>query len=122
MALRLLVVIVYESLNEKTNKLDDLISIIKFHEEQHMEASNDPETGVNNPVDKCMSLNYNACVPLLQRALQIEIEKNKLLEERLSKIETILKNNNNFTLYMLFLYLLHRIFTHGLHVCVFILL
>ena len=59
--------VVYESLNEETNKLDDLFSIIKFHEEEDMmEESIDSETGVNNPEGKCMNLNYNSCVPLLQ--------------------------------------------------------
>jgi hypothetical protein len=83
--------VLYESLNEETKELDHLFSIINFHDEEDMMESIDSETGVNNPKGKCMNLNYNSCVPLLQRALQIEIEKNKLLEERLSKIETILK-------------------------------
>jgi hypothetical protein len=93
--------VIYESKNDETKELDDLACIVNFHDASDMKGGIDEETGVNNPEGKCMNLNYDSCIPLLHRALQIEKQKNEILSEqiltlenRILQIENILNNNN----------------------------
>ena len=93
--------VIYESKNDETKDYDDLNCIVNYHDASDMKESVDEETGVLNPEGKCLNLNYDSCIPLLHRALQIEKHKNEILSEqiltlesRLTAIENILSSNN----------------------------
>ena len=58
---------------------------------ENLDGGEDVETGVQNPASSCLSVNYDGCTAILHRALQIEIEKNKKLEQRLTLLENQVK-------------------------------
>ena len=93
--------VIFESKNDETKDFDDLSCIVNYHDADDMKGGIDEITGINNPEAKCMNINYDSCIPLLHRALQIEKQKNEILndkietlEARLTTIENILNSNN----------------------------
>ena len=65
----------------------DIMSCVNFAESKGMVGGVDLETGVNNPADVCMNLNYDSMIPLLQKALKRSMDRTAALENRLEILE-----------------------------------
>ena len=65
----------------------DIMSCVNFAESKGMAGGVDPETGVNNPADICMNLNYDSMIPLLQKSLKRSMDRTAALENRLEILE-----------------------------------
>ena len=61
----------------------DLMPCVNFAESKGMVGGVDPETGVNNPADVCMNLNYDSMVPLLQKSLKMAMDRITALENKI---------------------------------------
>jgi hypothetical protein len=92
--------VIYNSIDDEKKGYDALGHLVNFVDDTTMKEGVDI-TGVNDPEGKCMNINYDGCIPILHKALQIEREKNRILEERIEtlenrilQIENILNNNN----------------------------
>ena len=64
----------------------DIMPCVNFAESKGMIGGIDPETGVHNPVDICMNLNYDSMIPLLQKALKKALMRIEILEEKFSQL------------------------------------
>jgi hypothetical protein len=58
---------------------------VNFAESKGMVGGVDPETGVNNPADICMNLNYDSMIPL-QKALKKAMDRISDLEDKIKHI------------------------------------
>ena len=64
----------------------DLMPCVNFAKSTGMIGGTDPETGVNNPADICMNLNYDSMIPLLQKALKRALSRIEILEQKINSI------------------------------------
>lgn len=64
----------------------DLMPCVNFAESKGMMGGTDPETGVNNPADICMNLNYDSMIPLLQKALKKAMDRITILENKIAAL------------------------------------
>jgi hypothetical protein len=64
----------------------DLMSCVNFAQMDGMAGGVDEETGVNNPPDICLNLNYDSMVPLLHGALKKAMDRIDTLEQQVSTL------------------------------------
>ena len=64
----------------------DIMPCVNFAESKGMMGGVDAETGVNNPADICMNLNYDSMIPLLQKALKKAMDRITILENKIAAI------------------------------------
>lgn len=86
--------VIYNSIDDEKKGYDDLAHLVNFVDDTTMKEGVDI-TGVNDPEGKCMNINYDGCIPILHKALQIEREKNKILEDRIKILEQRLNKIEN---------------------------
>lgn len=86
--------VIYNSIDDEKKGYDALAHLVNFVDDTTMKEGVDI-TGVNDPEGKCMNINYDGCIPILHKALQIEREKNKILEDRIKILEQRLNKIEN---------------------------
>ena len=65
----------------------DIMPCVNFAESKGMVGGTDLVTGVHDPPDVCMNLNYDSMIPLLQKALKKSLNRVDSLENRISSLE-----------------------------------
>ena len=62
----------------------NLMPCINFSQMDGLSGGTDEITGVNNPEDICLNLNYDSMIPLLQGALKKALDRITILEQKIS--------------------------------------